>query len=82
MLVWQAAALAEARRIQFGNPQDIEAAQLLGLYAECVRAVSKRLRVDIHVQKKLVELWHADRATLEAYLHPGIAKREEVPCGD
>jgi hypothetical protein len=80
MLAWQAAALIEARRLKFGNPADLEAAQLLGVYSECVRAVSKRLKVDTHVQKKLVELWYADRATLEAYLHPGVAKRKEAPC--
>ncbi|MGC9969446.1 MAG: hypothetical protein ABSE56_02530 [Bryobacteraceae bacterium] len=75
MLVCKAAAYLKTAAHKFGNLQDIAAAQLLGLYSECIQAAARRLSNPDHLDKKRDELWHADRETLKAYLHPQTRRK-------
>jgi len=81
MLVYEARARFEGRNPAFGNAADREAVVLLALYHQAVNKATRRLKVPKHLGRKLKELEYSDAATLEAYLHPGLARKERMRHG-
>ena len=81
MLVSEAIERLRDRAPRFGDPEDIEAATVRGLYVEAVARLTRTVKVPAHRDKRLAELLEADRATLEAYVHPRLhrAQRRAKP---
>jgi len=75
MLVHEARARFEGRNPAFGNAADREAVVLLALYHLAVNKATRRLKVPKHLERKLNELEQSDATTLEAYLHPKLARK-------
>jgi len=82
VLVTEAIERLRDRPPRFGDPEDIEAATIRGRYVEALAKVLRTLKVRAHRDKRLAELLEADRATLEAYVHPRLhrAQRRDKPA--
>jgi len=81
MLVHEARARFEGRAPKFGNAEDREAVVLLSLYHQAA-AKARLSHTTVHrLAKKLQDFEQSDAATLEAYLHPSLARRERSQRG-
>jgi len=81
MLVHEARARLEGRAPEFGNLEDRAAVVTLALYHQAAgKARSSHTTAD-RLEKKLQNLEQSDAATLEAYLHPSLARRKRRRLG-
>jgi len=75
ILVHEARARFEDRTPEFGNAEDRQAIVTLALYHLAVVKATRRFKTPTRLERKLEELEQSDAATLEGYLHPGLARK-------
>jgi len=81
MLVHEARARFEGRAPEFGNAEDRQAVVLLALYHQAAAKARVRYTTSRRLSMKLDDFEQADAATLEAYLHPSLARRKRRQLG-
>ncbi len=81
MLVHEALARMTGRRPVFGDPQDIEASNLIVLFVRASAALRERLTVPEHLEMRLAALQQADAPTLQSIIHPPHKRRKGMPHG-
>ena len=81
MLVHEARARLEGRAPEFGNLEDRAAVVTLALYHQAAAQAARRLKTPKRLIAKLQDLEQSDAATLEAYLHPSLARRKRRQLG-